>query len=45
MSAMGEVNSDGSLPFTDDDIDPMDRCIEITVEVVEWAVELVYPEF
>ena len=33
------------LPFDEDDIDPMDRCLEITVDVVDWAVELVYPEF
>ena len=45
MSAEGEVEKDGNLPFEDEDIDPMDRCLEITVEVVDWAVELVYPEF
>ena len=45
MSAVGEVENDGNLPFEDEDIDPMDRCLEITVEVVDWAVELVYPEF
>lgn len=45
MSAKGEVENDGNLPFEDTDIDPMDRCLEISVEVVDWAVELVYPEF
>ena len=45
MSAKGEVENDGSIPIKEDDIDPMDRCLEITVEVVEWAVELIYPEF
>ena len=45
MSAKGEFENDGNLPFDEDDIDPMDRCLEITVEVVDWAVELVYPEF
>ena len=45
MSAMGEVEKDGSIPIDEDDIDPMDRCLEITVDVVDWAVELVYPEF
>ncbi len=45
MSAKGEVESDGSIPIDEDDIDPMDRCLEITVDVVDWAVELVYPEF
>lgn len=45
MSAKGEVENDGSIPIDEDDIDPMDRCLEITVEVVDWAVELIYPEF
>lgn len=45
MSAKGEVANDGSIPIDEDDIDPMDRCLEITVDVVDWAVELVYPEF
>ena len=45
MSAEGEVENDGNLPFDDEDIKPMERCLEITVEVVDWAVELVHPEF
>ena len=45
MSAAGEVANDGSIPIDDDDIDPMDRCLEITVDVVDWVVDLVYPEF
>lgn len=45
MSAKGEVENDGSIPIDEDDIDPMDRCLEITVDVVDWAVELIYPEF
>ena len=45
MSAAGEVENDGSIAIDEDDIDPMDRCLEITVDVVKWAVELVYPEF
>ena len=45
MSAKGEVENDGSIPIDEDDIDPMDRCLEITVDVVDWAVELVYPTF
>ena len=45
MSAKGEVANDGSIPVDEDDIDPMDRCLEITVDVIDWAVELVYPEF
>lgn len=45
MSAAGEELGDGNIPFEDTDIDPMDRCLDITVEVINWAVELVYPEF
>ena len=45
MLAKGEVENDGSIAIDEDDIDPMDRCLEITVDVVDWAVELVYMEF
>lgn len=45
MSAKGVDEGDGSIPIDEDDIDPMDRCIEISVDVVDWVVELVYPEF
>lgn len=45
MSAKGEVENDGSIPIEEEDIDPMDRCLEITVDVKKWAVDLVYPEF
>ena len=45
MSAAGDVLGDGSIPIDEDDIDPMDRCLEITVDVIDWAVELVFPEF
>ena len=45
MSAAGSVENDGSILIPEDKIDPMDRCLEITVEVVDWVVELVYPEF
>lgn len=45
MSAAGEALGDGSIPVDEDDIDPMDRCLEISVDVVDWVVELVFPEF
>lgn len=45
MSAAGEVLGDGSIPIDEEDIDPMDRCLEITVDVIDWAVELIFPEF
>ena len=38
-------NGDGDLPFNDDDINELDKCLEITVDVVEWQVVTVYPEF
>lgn len=45
MSAAGDVEGDGSIPIDEDDIDPMDRCLEISVDVIDWVVELVFPEF
>ena len=46
MSAPGINNpSDGSIPIDDTKIDPMDRCLEISVDVLDWTVDLVYPEF
>lgn len=47
MSAAGEVpadSPDGSIEIPDD-IDPIQRCININVEVVDWVVELVTPQF
>lgn len=44
MSAAGAVDKDGSIVIPDD-IDPIERCIEVTVEVKPWVVELVTPEF
>lgn len=38
-------NGDGDLPFEEDDINELDKCLEITVDVVEWQVVTVYPEF
>ena len=45
MHARGEAENDGSIAIREDDIDPMDRCLEISVDVVDWAVELIFPEF
>lgn len=45
MHARGVAENDGSIAIDEDDIDPMDRCLDITVDVVDWAVEFVYPEF
>jgi hypothetical protein len=44
MSAAGESSDDGSIEIPDD-LDPIQRCIDVTVEVVDWAVVLVTPDF
>ena len=40
-----EATPDGAIEVPEDVIDPMDRCLEITVEVEPWQVVLVTPEF
>lgn len=46
MSAPGpDGTGDGFIPVDEDDIDPMDRCLEITIDVQDWVVDLVFPEF
>lgn len=45
MKAAGRVADDGSIPIPDDDIDPIKRCLDITVEVIDWTVDLITPEF
>ena len=45
MSAAGERANDGAIIIDEEDIDPMDRCVDITVSVHEWVVNLVTPEF
>ena len=46
MVAAGEdPGSDGAIPIDEKDIDPMDRCLDITVTVQNWTVDLVFPEF
>ncbi len=44
MSAAGEVGADGSIEIPDD-LDPIQRCLDIKVEVVDWTVEVITPEF
>jgi hypothetical protein len=45
MSAAGVVDqTGGSIPIPDD-LDPIQRCLDITVDVQDWVVELVTPEF
>lgn len=43
MSAQGQDN--GLIEIPEDKIDPMDRCLEITVDVMKWKVDLITPEF
>ena len=45
MNFQGDVTGDGDLPFEEDDINELDRCLDITVEVVKWAVVTIFPEF
>lgn len=45
MSAAGEVDqTGGSIPIPED-LDPIKRCLDITVSVEDWVVELITPEF
>ena len=45
MSGEGEVAGKGSIEIPEDKIDPMDRCLDIKVEVKQWEVALITPEF
>lgn len=45
MSAAGEVDQTGGSVPIPDDLDPIKRCLDITVSVEPWVVDLVTPEF
>ena len=45
MSAAGVASNSGTIDIPEDVIDPISRCLDITVDVVDWQVELVTPEF
>ena len=45
MSASGVASNTGTVEIPEDVIDPISRCLDITVDVVDWQVELVTPEF
>ena len=47
MNAAGSIDNggDGDIVVDEDDIDPADRCLDITVDVMSWEVVLVTPEF
>ena len=44
MSGAGEVAGDGSV-IIPDDLDPIQKCIDVTVDVIDWAVVLITPDF
>ena len=44
MSAAGDVANDGSVEMPDD-FSPIQRCLEVKVEVVDWVIDLITPEF
>ena len=39
------ADGDGDLKFDEDDINQLENCLEITVEVVKWNVEIIKTEF
>jgi len=41
----GDGTPDEVLPFDEEDIQTLDRCIEVFVEVVQWTVNYITPEF
>ena len=45
MSAAGEVDQTGGSVPIPDDLDPIKRCLDITVSVEPWVVDLITPEF
>ena len=44
MSAAGVASGTGSVVIPDD-LDPVQRCIDVTVDVIDWAVVLITPDF
>lgn len=45
MSFAGEAAGDGSIPFDEEDLNVVQRCLDVTVDVHDWIVVLVTPEF
>ena len=45
MNAAGLTDGEGDVPFDEDDIAQLARCLDITVTVEDWNVILVTPEF
>lgn len=45
MSGRGETDGDGTIDINEDDLNSVDRCLDIIVSVKSWDVVLVTPEF
>ena len=45
MSASGQLADNGTIEIPEEKIDPMDRCLDISVDVTRWDVLLLTPEF
>ncbi len=45
MSAAGVASNTGTVEIPEEVLDPVNRCLDITVQVTDWQVELVTPEF
>lgn len=45
MNIAGITDGEGDLPFKEEDIEQLARCLDITVTVDDWNVILVTPEF
>lgn len=39
------TDGDGDIPFDEEDINQIEKCLEITVDVIPWTVVSIYPEF
>ena len=44
MNAEGLNAKDGSIELPED-FTPLQRCLEVKVEVVDWTVDIIAPEF
>lgn len=44
MSAAGDDETDGSIEIPED-LSPIQRCLEVKVEVIDWTIDIITPEF
>lgn len=45
MNAGSATDGDGDIPFDEEDINQIEKCLEIKVDVIPWTVVSIYPEF